>query len=111
MKNIFVKITLLLWVMCFIISAEVKATDDLHTSGDTVYIVKIKTHTNVKVVESAKKQLMAKYPDKKFLMQVQPPNYTLSVGYFKTQAEAEEFKKLVEKDYPGCAVLPYEQKK
>ena len=111
MKNLPVKLILLLLVICFVFSTEVKATDGVKTSADTVYIVKIKTHTNVKVVESAKKQLMAKYPDKKFLMQVQPPNYILSVGYFKTQAEAEEFKKLVEKDYPGCVVLPYEQKK
>lgn len=77
---------------------------------ETLYVVQVKTHTNQKVIESAKNSLMKKYPEKKFLTQFKSPNFTLSVGYFNTQEEAEQFKKEIEADFPGSTVLPFEKK-
>jgi hypothetical protein len=111
MSNSFFKLTVLA-LFCFLAFAiKGKASDGKNTAADTLYVVQVKAHSNAKVIESTKKTLMVKYPDKKFVTRVQSPNYLLMIGYFKTQAEAEEFKKLVEKDYPGAKVLPYEQKK
>jgi len=80
-------------------------------AGDTSYVIQLRKNTNPKVIQAAKKPLLAKYPDKTLLTQVQPPHYILSIGYFPTEAEAAEFKKGLEKDYPGCSVAPFEKKK
>jgi hypothetical protein len=84
--------------------AEVIAQDSVS------YVVQVKKHTNVAVINSFKKKLMAQYPDKKFVTTVQAPHYILSIGYFATEAEAAEFKKTLEKEYPEATVLPYEKK-
>src|SRR4029078_6824590 len=101
MKNLLFQFSLLLLIACYAILPEAKAAGINSSSADSSYVVQVKTHNNLKVIESAKKSLMAKYPDKKFVIRTHAPNYILMIGYFKTKAEAEEFKKLVEKDYPG----------
>lgn len=87
-----------------VIASEVVAQDSVS------YVVQVKKHTNVAVINSFKKKLMAQYPDKKFVTTVQAPNYILSIGYFATESEAAEFKKTIEKEYPEAVVLPYEKK-
>lgn len=80
------------------------------TSGDTAFVIQLRKNTNPKVIEAAKKPLLTKYPDRVLLTQVQPPNYILSIGYFSTEAEAAEFKKGLEKEYPGSTIVPVERK-
>jgi hypothetical protein len=104
-------IIILLTAVSYLFTFDAAATDNKAPAADTVYIIQLRKNNNVKVIESAKKDLLAKYPDKKLLTHYQPPVYTLSIGYFPTEAEAQEFKKLLEKDFPGCLVLPFEQKK
>jgi len=93
-------------ILCVTLSKAI-ASD---VASDTVYVIQVKTHSNVRVIESAKKSLMAKYPDKKLLTQFRSPQYTLSIGYFATEEEAQKVKNELEKEYPGCVILPIEKK-
>jgi hypothetical protein len=90
---------------------ESVAINILYEVNETVYVIQLRKNTNPKVIQAAKKSLLTKYPDKSLVTTVQPPNYILSIGYFATEAEAQEFKKGLEKDYPGCTVAPYEKTK
>jgi hypothetical protein len=110
-KTIISKVVLLLLIITLLtILNESSAINILKDVNETVYVIQLRKNTNPKVIESAKKPLLTKYPDKTLLTTVQPPNYILSIGYFTTEAEAQEFKKGLEKDYPGCTVAPYEKK-
>ena len=104
------KLILLLLTAFYLVTGQAMATDT-QIASDTVYIIQVRKSNNVKMIESTRKSLVTKYPDKKILTRQEPPNYTLSIGYFATEAEAQEFKKLLEKDFPGCLIIPVEQKK
>lgn len=98
-------------LLSFIDLKPLRGARTSNPAGDTSYVIQLRKNTNPKVIEAAKKPLLTKYPDKTLLTQVQPPHYILSIGYFPTEAEAAEFKKGLEKDYPGCSVVPVEKKK
>lgn len=97
-------------LIVFLLGFALQAGISREISGEKAFAVQVKSHSNVKVIESAKKTLMAKYPDKTYLTQFRSPNYILSVGYFATEGEAQEFKKEIEKDFPGCSVVSVEKK-
>jgi ABC-type transporter MlaC component len=112
MNTTVVKLVMLLIfpIAFFSFSTSPNITTEVVAQDSVSYVVQVKKHTNVAVINSFKKKLMGQYPDKKFVTTVQAPNYILSIGYFATEAQATDFKKSIEKEYPDAVVLPYEKK-